>query len=59
VRKHLAVLARAGLVQGSRRGRESSWQLRPRGLDAARRYLDAVSKRWDDALERLRAVVER
>jgi hypothetical protein len=24
----------------------------------ARRYLDVVSRRWDDTLERLRAVVE-
>jgi DNA-binding transcriptional ArsR family regulator len=59
IRKHLDVLARAGVVRGSRRGRESLWELQPRGLEIARRYLDVVSKRWDEALERLRAAVER
>jgi DNA-binding transcriptional ArsR family regulator len=59
VRKHLEVLARAGLVHGSRRGRESLWELQPRRLEIARRYLDVVSRRWDDALERLREAVER
>jgi DNA-binding transcriptional ArsR family regulator len=59
IRKHLGVLARAGLVRGRHRGRESLWELEPRGLDAARRYLDLVSGRWDDRLERLRAIVER
>ncbi len=59
VAKHLHVLARAGLVRGHRRGRESVWELEPRRLETARRYLEVVSKRWDDTLERLRAVVER
>jgi len=59
IRKHLEVLAHAGVVRGSRRGRESLWELEPRGLQIAHRYLDAVSKRWDDALERLQAAVER
>lgn len=58
VRKHLDVLAQAGLVHGSRRGRESRWELEPRRLDTARRYLDLVSKRWDSTLERLKAAVE-
>ena len=59
VAKHLRVLARAGLVRGRRRGRESIWQLDPRRLELARRYLDVVSQRWDETLERLRATVER
>lgn len=58
VTKHLRVLAQAGLVRGRRRGRESLWQLEPRQLEAARRYLDVISKRWDDTLERLKAAVE-
>ncbi len=59
VTKHLHVLAGAGLVRDERRGRERIWQLEPRQLDEARRYLDAASKRWDEALGRLAAVVER
>jgi DNA-binding transcriptional ArsR family regulator len=59
VTKHLRVLADAGLVRGSRQGRESVWTLETRQLAEARRYLDVVSGRWDAALDRLRAFVER
>jgi hypothetical protein len=52
------VLRRAGLVRGSRRGRERVWQLEPRRLDDARRWLDVISRQWDEALERLRVLVE-
>lgn len=58
ITKHLHVLERAGVVRGSRRGRESRWALAPRQLDLARRYLEQVSSRWDEALERLRRFVE-
>lgn len=58
VTKHLHVLAHAGLVRRRRRGRESLWALRPRRLEAARRYLDAISRQWDFALGRLKAAVE-
>jgi DNA-binding transcriptional ArsR family regulator len=58
IAKHLRVLAGAGLVRGRRRGRESRWELEPAGIDVARRYLDLVSARWDEALERLRDLVE-
>ena len=59
ITKHLYVLADAGLVRGTRTGRESRWQLETDQLDAARRSLDLVSQQWDAALERLRAFVER
>ncbi len=59
IAKHLGVLAHAGLVRGYRRGRERLWELEPRRLEVARRYLDLVSARWDDTLERLKAAVER
>ena len=58
VTKHLNVLSEAGLVTDFRRGRERVWKLRTRQLEEARRVLERVSKRWDDALERLRALVE-
>jgi DNA-binding transcriptional ArsR family regulator len=59
VTKHLHVLEGAGLVRGSRQGRETVFELEPERLDDARKFLDLVSKRWDDALERLKAHVER
>ncbi len=58
VTKHLHVLAGAGLVRHGRRGRERIWELEPRRLEDARRFLDQVSARWDAALDRLRAFVE-
>jgi DNA-binding transcriptional ArsR family regulator len=56
--KHLRVMERAGLVRGKRHGRESVYQLDRRPLQDARRYLDQISKQWDDALGRLRKFVE-
>ena len=58
VSKHLSVLEGAGLVRGSREGRENVWQLEPRRLAEARGYLDLISREWDGALERLRVFVE-
>jgi len=58
VTKHLHALARAGLVKSTREGRERIWSIRARRLADARRYLDAISAQWDDAIERLRAHVE-
>ncbi|HEU4539024.1 MAG TPA: metalloregulator ArsR/SmtB family transcription factor [Polyangiaceae bacterium] len=58
VAKHLRVLEGAGLVRGERRGRENVWRLEPRRLEEARRSLDRISAQWDDALDRLKALVE-
>jgi DNA-binding transcriptional ArsR family regulator len=58
VTKHLHVLAGAGLVRSVRRGRERRWELEPARLDAAHQWLEVISRRWDSALERLRAAVE-
>ncbi len=58
VTKHLHVLEGAGLVRGARRGRERIWALEPDRLAEARRALEEISRRWDDALERLRRYVE-
>ena len=58
VTKHLNVLADAGLVRDSWRGRERVWELKTRQLEEARRVLDAISARWDEAIERLRVMVE-
>jgi DNA-binding transcriptional ArsR family regulator len=59
ITKHLRVLEDAGLVRGTRDGRQSVWELEPRRLAEAQRALDAISRQWDDALERLKAMVER
>ena len=58
ITKHLNVLAGAGLVRGARRGRERIWELDPRRLDDASRWLEQVSKRWNAALGRLKSFVE-
>jgi DNA-binding transcriptional ArsR family regulator len=58
VTKHLHVLAGAGLVRGSRRGREQVWEIEPSQLAEARSCLDLISSQWDAALERLRLAVE-
>lgn len=58
VTKHLRVLADAGLVRGTRRGKESLWRLERRRLDDAKRSLDLISRQWDVSLGKLRAYVE-
>jgi DNA-binding transcriptional ArsR family regulator len=58
VSKHLQVLAHAGLARGTRRGRETLWRLDAERLAEARRSLDRIAERWDDALARLKKVVE-
>jgi DNA-binding transcriptional ArsR family regulator len=58
VSKHLRVLEQAGLLQSRRRGRERLWQLEQRRLLEARHYLNQISSQWDEALARLRALVE-
>jgi DNA-binding transcriptional ArsR family regulator len=58
ITKHLNVLATAGLVSDVRRGRERIWEFEPKQVEAARSYLEHVSKRWDEALDRLKKFVE-
>lgn len=58
ITKHLRVLAEAGLVRSTRRGRERLWALQPTRLADAHEYLDRISQQWDEALDRLRQFVE-
>ncbi len=58
ITKHLRVLAEAGLVRSTRRGREQVWDLEPRRLADAHDYLNRISRQWDEALDRLRRFVE-
>lgn len=58
VTKHLYVLANAGLARDFRAGRERLWEFEPGRLEKARRSLDLIAEQWDQALNRLKAVLE-
>lgn len=58
ISKHLRVMSAAGLARSESRGRETVWQLEPDGLAEATRYLNVISKDWDDKLRRLKDLVE-
>jgi len=58
ITKHLVVLADAGLVSGMRRGREKLWRIEVARLEDTRRFLDSISQQWDQALSRLKTLVE-
>lgn len=59
VTKHLRVMEEAGIVRHEQHGRESIWELEQKRLADVRSYLDAISAQWDDALGRLKRLVER
>ena len=56
--KHLELLEAAGLVASSRRGRERLWTVQTEPFERAGDYLAQLSRRWDAAIDRLRAYVE-
>lgn len=56
--KHLVLLEAVGLVSSQRRGRERIWRVQPEPLTDASEYLTSLSRRWDRAIDRLRAYVE-
>lgn len=58
VTKHLRVLESVGLVHALRSGRESLFEFDPQPMEEMRRYLDHVSKDWDQRLMRLKSLVE-
>lgn len=58
VTKHLRVLARAGLVRAVRHGRETIYEADTEQIQQAREYLDMISRQWDQALARLKHLVE-
>ena len=58
VTKHLRVLEGVGVVRSVRVGREGQFELEPKPIDDAREYLAYVSQQWDDALARLKDLVE-
>ncbi len=58
ITKHLRVLESAGIAHGVRAGRENLFELDPQPLEGLKEYLDFVSEQWDQALSRLRSLVE-
>ncbi|QIK73158.1 winged helix-turn-helix transcriptional regulator [Propioniciclava coleopterorum] len=55
---HLDILARAGLVQAHRQGRQLRYQALGAPLSRLARDLDAIGRGWERRLDRLRIVVE-
>lgn len=58
ISKHLRILKRAGIVHSVRCGRESRFQFDPRPIEGISQYLDFVSEQWNQALFRLKSLVE-
>jgi DNA-binding transcriptional ArsR family regulator len=58
VTKHLRVLASAGVIDGSRLGREQVWTVNAERIAQARRRLEIIARGWDDVLARLKMHVE-
>jgi len=58
ITKHLRVLERVGIVHSVHKGRESLFEFDPKSIEETRKYLNFVSKQWDQALSRLKSFVE-
>jgi ArsR family transcriptional regulator, cadmium/lead-responsive transcriptional repressor len=58
VAKHLAVLDRAGLVEGRRNGREVHYTVRPERLDEAVRVMAGVTAQWERRLRVIKVRLE-
>jgi len=58
VAKHLAVLSRAGLVEGHKQGREMRYSVLTDRLDAASRAMAHVAARWDVRLLAIKRIAE-
>lgn len=59
ITKHLHALSNAGLACHERRGREALWRLETPRLAEIQQFLGQISARWDEALDRLKLLVER
>jgi DNA-binding transcriptional ArsR family regulator len=56
--KHLQVLESAGLVRHRKHGREVLYALERQRVEQAQAFLEMISARWDQAIDRLRGLVE-
>lgn len=59
VTKHLRVLENIGVVRSQKWGRESLYELDPKPLESLQEYLSVISAQWDQALQNLKAFVEK
>jgi ArsR family transcriptional regulator, cadmium/lead-responsive transcriptional repressor len=58
VAKHLTILARAGLVEARRQGREVRYTVRAERLDEAAQAMSAAAARWDKRLRAIKRLAE-
>jgi DNA-binding transcriptional ArsR family regulator len=58
VTKHLRVLQRVKIARCVRAGRESLFEFDPQPVMELKQYLDLVFQQWDEALGRLKLMVE-
>ena len=58
ITKHLRVLESVGFVHSIRTGRENLFEFDPQPITGIKEYLDFVSEQWDEALSRLKSLVE-
>jgi DNA-binding transcriptional ArsR family regulator len=58
VAKHLAVLDRAGLVDGRREGREVRYAVRPERVEEARQRMADVAAEWETRLAAIKRIAE-
>jgi DNA-binding transcriptional ArsR family regulator len=56
--KHLAVLDRAGLVEGRRDGREVRYTVKPGTIEATARWMTGLASEWDARLAAIKALAE-
>ncbi len=59
VSKHLGVLKHAGLVRARRKGRETHYSARPRGLAPVINWMSFYSTFWHDRFNRLEELLKR
>jgi len=58
ITKHLRVLEQAHIVRCVRAGRERLYEFNPDPVNELRDYLTRISAEWDEALSRLKSLVE-
>lgn len=58
VTKHLQTLEGAGVIQSRRDGRDRVWTLRTESFAEAQKLLAEISGQWDEAIDRLKLLVE-
>ncbi len=56
--QHLTVLDAAGLVRGTRVGRERRYEVRPERLTEAARWMEALAAQWDARLVAIKRLAE-